>query len=912
MVAAAALALGVTVLIGAVSYFVISNLMTQRIEMQMEAAARVHAARIASTLDAIDRDLTRLAASTMVTNALSDSVGREQYLAPFLSDYRAPSGASVWIRLLDFQGEPLVSSPGGGGNGYRDAPWIGSVLRTAQPYVSLVPGADRPRLLIVHPVIYPGSGTVEGLMAAEVALDGAFMMDSMPLSSSADSYRHRLVAGIDAVLAETGPALSRADRIESVASLNLPLRYAPLRLRVETSARKDIATLPLDLLSKAYLAAWPFVLLCVIWGSIRISRRVTAPLLALGKAAERITLENLDGFVVPAEGHDEPGRLGSALALMVRRLRVAHTELEQQLAELRLAAQVFSNSSEGIFLLDEDFRIVRANDTFTSITGYSTVECLGRSVHEILHVVNDGQGYPQAPQDLGQDGRWEGEIFALRKDNTHYIGRLRLGRVSRPKPGTCTYIGMIADVTERKEQQKHIHYLATHDPLTDLPNRALLRDRLSQAMAHAALSGSMVGVAFLDLDRFKVANDTHGHSFGDRVLQEIAVRLRRILRSGDTVARFGGDEFVILLPDLRTRQDAEAVSRKILGAFLSPLSIGGKEVHLACSVGLSCYPIHGEDADTLIGRADLAMYQAKEAGGNACVFYAPEMSAAVHEWARLEDAMHRALSRNEFILHYQPAIDLRSGSISSLEALVRWNHPDLGLLPPARFIPVAEHTSLIVPLGEWVLRAACAQAAEWLRQGLPPVDIAVNVSARQFQHPGFVETVRRILNLSGLDPQHLKLELTESLVMHGAEDFISVLTALKAMGIKLAIDDFGTGYSSLNYLHRFPVDELKIDRSFLRDIGRDGGNARIVRAVISLAHSLGLTVTAEGVETEEQVRFLIAHRCDQVQGYYFTIPHPPEAIAALLQADHRWPLPRTARRTLLREVQKAPLEPTTE
>jgi diguanylate cyclase (GGDEF)-like protein/PAS domain S-box-containing protein len=894
MVAAAMLALGVMVLIGVISHLVISNLMAQRLELQLQSYAHMRAARVASLLEAIDRDLVQLASTTLVTNALSDSVGREQYLAPFLSDYRAPAGTAVRIHLLDFRAEPLVLLIDDPAFTYRGAPWTAIVLATGKPYVTLESqGPNKRWLTIVHPVVYPATGTVEGFLIAQVALGAALSVygveEPFPVS-------YRLLAGGDQLLAQTGSMPSGEGQSEAVAVLKLPPHYAPLQLKVAVSAPTKTANLPLDSLLAAYLLAWPLILLWALWGSIRISRRLTAPLLTLSKAAARATLENLDDLQVPATGRDEVGRLGSALALMVRRLRAAYRKMENHLSELHLAAKVFNNSSEGIFLLDQAFRIVRVNDALARITGYGAAECIGQPLYQMIPVMGEAQGYPRAVEDLGPAGRWEGEVFTLRKDGTPYISWLRLSLETGSRLRSQVCIGMVADITERKEQQKHIQYLATHDPLTELPNRVLLHDRLGQAITRATRSRDMLGVVFLDLDRFKMANDNHGHSFGDKILQEVAMRLRRILRSSDTVARFGGDEFVILTPDLKNLRDAERVLRKIVHAFASPFSISGKEVRLTCSIGFACYPIDGEDAETLLSRADLAMYQAKEAGGNGYAFYTPEMSAAALEQAALEDALHRALACNELTLYFQPIVELNGGRMSGLEALVRWNHPQLGLLSPGRFIPAAEQNGLIVPLGEWVLRSACAHAAAWDRQGLPPIQLAVNVSARQFQQKDFVHTTRRILEETGFDPQRLKLEITESLIMRGAENFIAVLAALRKLGLKLAIDDFGTGYSSLSYLHHFPIDELKIDSSFLQGIGSKGEDATVPRAIISLAHSLGLTVTAEGVETEAQVRFLVAHRCDQAQGYYFAKPDGPEVAVALLRSDHRWPLPKPSRR----------------
>jgi len=441
---------------------------------------------------------------------------------------------------------------------------------------------------------------------------------------------------------------------------------------------------------------------------------------------------------------------------------------------------------------------------------------------------------------------------------------------------------------ERKRYQVQLEHQANYDALTGLPNRNLLHDRLKQAV-YAQRNPRNIAVVFMDLDHFKFVNDSLGHSAGDKLLKAMGERLRATLREGDTVGRVGGDEFVLILADQNNEEVIFRAMQRISAKVAEPIMVEGKELYVTCSAGISLYPQDGPDVDTLLKNADAAMYRAKEHGRSNFQFYTSEMNDRVNERLALEGALRRALERQEFLLHYQQKVDLRSGAIIGAEALVRWMHPEWGLVRPARFISLAEETGLIVPLGEWVLREACRQARAWLDGGLKPGVVSVNLSARQFRQQDLVRMVSRILEETRLEPAYLEMELTESMVMHNVDSAIATLQGLKSLGVRLSVDDFGTGYSSLSYLKDLPIDALKIDRSFVRDIGggAEAGEGVLAQAIISLGHNLHLKVVAEGVETDAQVRFLKRHGCDEVQGFLYGEPVAPEAHARLLDKAGR-------------------------
>jgi diguanylate cyclase (GGDEF)-like protein/PAS domain S-box-containing protein len=437
---------------------------------------------------------------------------------------------------------------------------------------------------------------------------------------------------------------------------------------------------------------------------------------------------------------------------------------------------------------------------------------------------------------------------------------------------------------QRKLAEDQLRFIATHDSLTDLPNRTMFNERLRHALNQGARYGRGIAVLFIDIDRFKVVNDSLGHSAGDRLLQDCAKRLSECLRESDTVARLGGDEFVVMVENFTAPRDAIAVAQKILTNVAKPFFVDGQEFLVSASIGISTYPDDGADAETLLKNADIAMYRAKDQGRNNYQFYSAQMNKHTFERLAMESSLRRALERNEFVLHFQPKLDLRSGAIAGVEALVRWQHPDWGMVSPAQFIPLAEETGLIVQIGEWVLKTSCQQSRMWRDQGIPAMRVAVNLSARQFGQKTLLADVARTIAQSGLTPESIELEITESLVMHNPEHAADTLQKLKAMGITLSIDDFGTGYSSLAYLKRFPIDCVKIDRSFIKDIPVEAADMAITKGVIALGHSLRLKVVAEGVETKEQQEFLRSNGCDEMQGFLFSRPLPADEVTTLLKS----------------------------
>jgi diguanylate cyclase (GGDEF)-like protein len=446
---------------------------------------------------------------------------------------------------------------------------------------------------------------------------------------------------------------------------------------------------------------------------------------------------------------------------------------------------------------------------------------------------------------------------------------------------------ILAVAMERKNAEDRLAYLAQFDSLTGLPNRHLFHDRLAQAMAHARRRNTMMAVLFIDLDRFKLVNDTLGHAVGDQLLQAAAGRLQECVRASDTVGRLGGDEFSAILSEVGEPGDASIVAQKIIEALARPFNLEGHETYVSASIGITVFPADGEVAGALIMNADAAMYRAKEQGRNNYQYFTREMNERALLRVNMESQLRRGLERDEFTLHYQPRIDLRLGSICGFEALLRWRHPERGLVMPAEFIPILEDMGQIVPVGEWVIAQACRQLVAWQKSGLRVPPLAVNLSARQFQQKDLESSVRRILRETGADAALVQFEITESLLMQDPEAAVHTLRKLNESGVKISVDDFGTGYSSLSYLKRFPLDALKIDREFIRDIPGDAEDAAITVAIINLAHSLELEVVAEGVETEAQLDFLAAHDCDEMQGYYFSMPVEAPLCEAMLREGRR-------------------------
>ncbi len=555
------------------------------------------------------------------------------------------------------------------------------------------------------------------------------------------------------------------------------------------------------------------------------------------------------------------------------------TEQQQMQEKLRLAATVFESTAEGVMITDARQQIVAVNRAFSEITGYSEQEALGRSPRLLASGQHDSSFYVALWHQLNADGHWQGEIWNRRKNQELYPEWLTVSAVRNADGDLSHYVGVFADISTLKYAQARLDYQAHHDPLTGLPNRLLFESRLNGALKDAQENHQQGAVLFLDLDRFKHINDSLGHPVGDLLLKSIATRLREQLRDVDTVARQGGDEFIILLPGLHHALDAEHVANKLLLCFEKPFIAGEQEFFVSASIGICLYPGDGGDVATLVKNADAAMYRAKAQGRNRVEFYTRELTFQATERMALEHELRRALESDQLQLYYQPKLSLASGQLVGAEALIRWKHPQFGAISPDRFIPLAEENGLILPLGDWVLREACRQMSRWQDSHAAFGPLSVNLAGAQLRQTALVERIRELLGQYNLQPSRLQLEITESFLMHQTEEALSILHSLKRLGVQLAIDDFGTGYSSLSYLKQLPLDTLKIDQSFVHGLPDDPHDAAIARAIIALGRSMNLTVIAEGVEHEAQERFLEAEGCDQIQGYALSAPLPADAFA---------------------------------
>jgi diguanylate cyclase (GGDEF)-like protein/PAS domain S-box-containing protein len=579
-------------------------------------------------------------------------------------------------------------------------------------------------------------------------------------------------------------------------------------------------------------------------------------------------------------------------------LQFANLRLSEDLAlrkhtekSLRLRERVIEVSSNAVIICSAsapDFAIEYVNPAFEHITGYNASDVVGRRLESLQGNSQDQQNIEEIRAALREKREGHALLRNYRKDGTGYWNDLFIAPVQDDDGVISHFVVAQYDITAVMRYEAELEFQAKHDTLTGLANRNLLRERLTHAIADAERNGLPVWILFVDLDRFKFINDTLGHEAGDILLKTLAMRLQSVARDADTVARLGGDEFVLVLPEYTDDGPGLAVLQQIMDAVAQPLVLEQHEFFLTCSIGVAVYPNDGLTAEILTKHADIAMYRAKETGRNTFQFYTPSMNERTLDRLSIEADLRHALERQEFSLHYQPQINAMSGQIVGMEALIRWNHPLHGMIPPARFIGLAEEMGLIVPIGAWVISQACIQTKAWQQAGLGDLRVAVNLSARQFTQKNLVQAIADVLHATGLEPRFLELELTESMVMNDVDNAITILRNLKGLGVHIAIDDFGTGYSSLSYLRRFPIDVLKIDQSFVNDLMVDADDAAIVVSIISLAHSLRLQVIAEGVENSDQLAFLRAHGCDQLQGYYFSKPISADGFERLLQADSKF------------------------
>lgn len=626
---------------------------------------------------------------------------------------------------------------------------------------------------------------------------------------------------------------------------------------------------------------------------------VTRHLTSMANYAKDLSLTNLgtpltlDRPDTPSHRSDEIGRVTEAINQMRERLNDDMVRQERDAAEIHKFSKAIEQSPSSVVICDRQWRVEFANHKFTQLTGYNAKSIVGRHPGAL----SDNSAENRDNRILWQSirlqvqrvGVWQGEVNSIRRNGERFWEQLTVTPIKDSAGEVTGYLILGEDISIRKRFEQQLLRQANYDILTGLPNRMLALDRLKLALAQARREGSMVGVMFLDLDNFKHINDTLGHDAGDSLLIEAARRISSCLRGSSTVARLGGDEFLVILPGLAGPESTSQVAERILATFEPAYALNGQEVFVTTSIGISIFPTDSDNSGTLLQHADAAMYQAKHQGKSSYAHFTPEMSEVSHERLQMESRLRRALELKEFELYFQPIVDTASGKLRAAEALLRWNNPVMGMVMPDRFIPLAEETGLIISIGEWVLEQACSAASGWKEQTGLDIGISVNVSPRQFRDPGFISAVARALSNNNLAPERLELEITERLLLDNSIETAQILKELDRKKVRLSVDDFGTGYSALSYLKSYPFDSLKIDRTFINDVLKEPEDASLVRAIINMAHSLELTVVAEGVESEPQTQFLKQEGCDYSQGYFYSRPLPAEEFSEWLRTNHRTP-----------------------
>ncbi len=572
---------------------------------------------------------------------------------------------------------------------------------------------------------------------------------------------------------------------------------------------------------------------------------------------------------------------GRALRMIGTRRDIS--EVRRQAEQQRLAATVFEAASEGMVIMDASYRVLAVNDACCALSGYEREELLGRSIARIAGSPESQRQYAAMRDALERHGQWQGELIEMRKSGEIYPQWVQLREVRDAGNSVTHVVAFISDLSVRRKIEERLRYLTHYDDLTGLANRGLFKERLHEACQRVRRSGRNLAVLYIDLDRFKLLNESLGHEAADALLREVSRRLSMTLTEANTIARLSGDEFVVLLDAYGSLSSLAHLGSRVLQRIRKPMIIDEQELVISASIGVSLLPDNSRDAEVLLRQANIAMQQAKHLGGNTLQFFTDRPQASSMQYLQLENQLRKALEVGQLEVFYQPRLSLADDSLEAAEALVRWRHPELGLVAPAQFIPLAEETGLIIPLGEFVLREACRQARQWQQDGLAAIRVSVNLSVKQLRQGNFVSLVRQVLEETGLPAAMLELELTESQLLDDIDNAISISEQLRALGVKLAIDDFGTGFSSLSYLKRFPVDYVKIDRSFISELEHSSQDAAITRAIIAMVHSLERKVVAEGVETQAQMDFLKANHCDEIQGYLLSPPVPAEQFAELLR-----------------------------
>ncbi|MCK5639980.1 MAG: EAL domain-containing protein [Gammaproteobacteria bacterium] len=648
------------------------------------------------------------------------------------------------------------------------------------------------------------------------------------------------------------------------------LETAKMHEAAELESETDILQAELEKTLQTIVIGSAIACLTALFLGLFWAHKISRPIIALENAAKALGEGDVNARV-NINTRDEIGSLARSFNAMGD--------------ALGNAAAVFENTSEGVLITDKDANITAVNKAFELITGYQEHEVLGQNARIIKSNKHDKAFYRDMWGSIIDNGMWRGEILNRNKKGDVFPVWQSICAIYDKEHNVSHYVSVFSDITTIKQSQAQLDYLAYHDPLTGLPNRLLFEDRLEHAIEHAKREQNELAVLFLDLDRFKNINDSLGHPVGDKLLTKVSKRLSSHVRQEDTIVRLGGDEFVIILERLDTREDAAALAQKIINDFHEPFVIDGHNLAVTTSIGISMYPSDGDDVPTLVKNADAALYHAKENGRNCFRFYTSELTTHVVERLAMENALRGALKGDQLILYYQPIISFETGRLAGAEALLRWEHPEHGLIFPNKFISLAEDTGLIISFGAWVLQQACQQAKTWLDNNHALERVSVNVSGLQIQRKYFIGIVKEALETSGLDGRHLELEITENMLMQNTDKAVAILNELKELGVQISIDDFGTGYSSMSYLKQLPIDKLKIDQSFVRDIPIDSDDRAITRAITALAKSLHLKVVAEGIESIEQEDFLKKLGCEEGQGFLYSKPLCTEEFEALLEKD---------------------------
>lgn len=637
-----------------------------------------------------------------------------------------------------------------------------------------------------------------------------------------------------------------------------------------------------------------FISILIVW---IFQYFVTRHLSAMANYARNFSLDSLDNPLkldranTLANARDELAQVTDAINQMRERLNQDVERQEQDAAQIRKLSMAIEQSPSSVLICDRQWHIEFVNHKFSQLTGHQASDIKGKHpgmlTDEAFAQRENKQLWQNIRLQVQRVGVWQGEVNSIRKSGERFWEQVVVTPIKDSENKVTHYLILGEDISIRKRYEQQLLRQANYDILTGLPNRMLALDRLKLALAQARRENMLVGVMFLDLDNFKHINDTMGHDAGDNLLIEAARRISSCLRGTSTVARLGGDEFLVILPGLAGPESTEQVADRILHTFAPPYLVGGQEVFVTTSIGIAIYPTDSDNSGTLLQHADAAMYQAKSKGKSAYERFAPEMKEVSHERLQIESRLRRALELNEFELYYQPIVETASGLLTGAEALIRWNSPAMGKVMPDKFIPLAEETGLITPIGQWVLVEACSAAVRWEKSTGHKLNIAVNVSPRQFRDPGFVEAVMNAIQDSGLEPWQLELEITERLILDNTIETADILRRLDHEGVRLSVDDFGTGFSALSYLKSYPFDTLKIDKSFVRDVMTEKDDASLVKAIINMAHSLGLKVIAEGVEEEAQTHFLTQEGCDYAQGYFYSRPAPESEFESWVRTNHR-------------------------